>query len=240
LIISSFGKGFYNYLYNKVVVWIIVCFNNTMKQFESVYVAGSSGAGKTTMVNGLRTPGFEDLVVIQKRLITRPHRLRDDLDENQHVSRTEFEAMVAAGAVNPVWDRILENGRVESYGFEIPTTVETRLPVLSANNALLRSPDARTKEFLSRGIGVIATALWDIRWARLEERSPDMSPNEKLVRLSDGGIDPSEYPYPLIVVDTSAFGPSDGQREMQHIIRKVVSGEINHDTWQQYQPSDCL
>src|ERR1700722_3442378 len=109
-----------------------------MKRYESLVVVGSSGTGKTTAVNGLRIPQYADRLVIPHRYITRPQRAGDDLTENSHLSHRAFELNARAGIFSPHWQRILEDERVERYGFDTVAPKDTRLKVYSANNAFLR------------------------------------------------------------------------------------------------------
>lgn len=44
------------------------------RRFDSVVIVGSSGTGKTTLVNGLRTLAYSQNLAIPRRYITRPRR----------------------------------------------------------------------------------------------------------------------------------------------------------------------
>lgn len=194
-----------------------------MKRFRSLVVVGSSGSGKTTLVNGLRTPAFEDRVVIPHRYITRPHRLGDDLVENSHVDHPTFQSRVFAGLIDPHWERLLDGGRVERYGFDATIDADERLRVYSANNAFLRDMNPSVARTLRNGFVVVAMAAQESRNTRLGDRSPDMSDAERAVRLGDSGADMLGASVPIEIVDTTNLSPEEGQLALQAIVGTIVS-----------------
>ncbi len=200
-----------------------------MNRFESIFVFGPSGAGKTTMVNGLRVPEFDKQVYIPPRYITRPKRDGDDMVENRHVSHERFTALVAAGEIALNWDRRLDNGRVERYGFLAKPENDPRLPVYSGNNALLRSREPATVDILRRGVGVAAFADLAIRRERLYERSPDMSPDERNARLGDDSREYLDGPYTVCEIDTTLVTPAGTQEAFRGLVRDVLSGVLAPD-----------
>jgi GTPase SAR1 family protein len=193
-----------------------------MRGFDALVVVGSSGSGKTTLVNGIRSSKFEESVVIPRRYITRPARQGDDHTENLHVDHGTFANLVHAGRINPAWARELDRGRIEQYGFEALGDGEGRLPIYSANNAFLRDRNPSVEGVLVRGFVVVVTASQLTRDSRLAERSPDLSSEERSVRLGDGGegLPLSELPH--AVIDTSMRPPEEGQARFQELIGKVL------------------
>ena len=122
----------------------------TMKKINSIIIVGSSGSGKTTLVNGLRTKKYADKVVVPRRYITRPQRQGDDLIENIHITKEEFEQKLKAGEIDPAWTRELENGRLEQYGFVPIEPGDNRLRIYSGNNAFLRDINSSVQKILNK------------------------------------------------------------------------------------------
>lgn len=188
---------------------------------KSIVVVGSSGAGKTTLVNGLRTPEYAGKVVIPHRYITRPYRQGDDLVENSHLTSEVFQARVKTGAIWPFWNRTLDGGRVERYGFDASEDTG-RVRVYSANNAFLRDQNESVASVLRNGLVIIAMAGQEARDSRLGERSPDMSSAERAIRLGDSGIDILESTVQVEIIDTTNLSPEQGQRALQDIVNTVL------------------
>ena len=145
-----------------------------------IAVVGSSAAGKTTVVNSVRTAiaGSPD-VVIPKRYITRPPRVGDDINENLYIGLPDLFDKVKCGEVTVSWVRNMEAGRTEYYGFE--ETEKKKLALYSANNDFFRHVDVVRQNILVLGV----YAPDEIRKQRLFTRSPDMAAAEVAYRLGD-------------------------------------------------------
>lgn len=189
-----------------------------MKRYDSLVVVGSSGSGKTTLVNGLRTTEYADELVIPVRYITRPARQGDDTIENRHVSHEDFQTGIDNGLIFPHWSRTLDGGRVERYGFD--RVNDGRLKVYSANNAFLRDRNPSVETVLRSGLVVHVMASEIERSNRLRERSPDMAPAERQVRLADGGHDMAHAE--LEIIDTSSLTDVEGQLAIRGIVEQIL------------------
>lgn len=194
-----------------------------MRQYESLVVVGSSGTGKTSIVSGLRAPAYAQHLVIPHRYITRPQRVEDDLVENSHLSHGAFEFNVRAGMVSPHWQRILEDERVERYGFDKAVPTDTRLRVYSANNAFTRDRNETVQCVLASSLVIMLHADADVREQRLGLRSPDMGVAEKAVRLDDTGQDILELDIDLKRIDTSRLSLEEGQLALRGIVDGLVA-----------------
>ncbi|HXE09877.1 MAG TPA: hypothetical protein VN554_00445 [Verrucomicrobiae bacterium] len=187
-----------------------------MKRPTSIIVVGSSGNGKTTLVNGLRA--YEDTFIFPKRYITRPQRKGDDLIENEHVDPARFDELLDAGHLAVAWTRPLGKTRRERYGFETIQPEESRMVVYSANNALLRDETAVVPANLFGDSFIVLVKAPDrVRQERVFGRSPDLRQEEMDIRLQDNGLD--LVPRVDMVIDTHAFNP---QRAVD-LVRKAVS-----------------
>lgn len=186
-------------------------------QHRCIVVVGSSGAGKTTLVNGLRNQKFLDRFTIPKRYVTRPPRAGDDLIENQYVSQEEFDQLVQVGKIWPYWQRELDHGRIEQYGFV--NTSDSKIHIYSANNAFLRDNNKSLDEVLSDAIVFVIESSEHQRGQRLSERSPDMKESERIHRLSDSGLDVREG---NIIIDTTELTPTEGQEYFQQLIETIL------------------
>jgi ribose 1,5-bisphosphokinase PhnN len=197
-----------------------------MKNLESIIVVGSSGAGKTTLVNGVRSFGFANKVVVPRRYITRPRRTGDDLIENSHLNVDEFQNRVSEGRIWPFWSRELEAGRIESYGFRPVDEGDDRLRVYSANNAFLRDQNESVFSVLQDSLIVVAMARPEARRTRLGDRSPDMSSAERAIRLSDSGADMLESWVRVEEIETTNLTPQQGQWAFRRIVNMVLQNSI--------------
>jgi ribose 1,5-bisphosphokinase PhnN len=200
-----------------------------LRQSKSLIVVGSSGAGKTSLVQSVRTPEFEELVSVPLRLTTRERRNDDVVAENWHLSQEEFDERVANGTIWPHWLKPLGDTRSEQYGFDL-TPLASRwnyerpeLTVFSGNNALLRDPHASKFSLLNRSLIVVVTASPEVREARLAARSPDMPAEERAVRLQDDGSDLLSLPFRTLNIDTSDLTTEQGQDAFQSIVRTELS-----------------
>lgn len=187
---------------------------------KSIVVVGTSGSGKTTTVNGLRSANLID-VVIPKRFITRPKRHNDDLAENTHIDIDEFHSGRKSGAVWPSWSRDLGGEKEEWYGFE-PISQGTKLTVFSANNAFIRSSDEIVKDVLATAQIVVVHAPLETRYERLALRSPDMLEHERQKRLSDDSSDILER-EDVIIIDTSVHSEVEAQALLIKIAQDILS-----------------
>lgn len=190
-------------------------------QVKSVFVVGSSASGKTTLVNGLRSPAYRHRVVVPRRFVTRTGRRDDDPSENLHLSHTRFQSRVDAGEIHPYWHRTLEHGRTERYGFESIDKTNHRLRVYSANNALLRDINASVREVLETAILIIVTTRHATREARLSAK--DMPEDERTVRLGDDGKDVLDAGLAARFIDTTDLTPLEGQQALRLIADEVFS-----------------
>ncbi len=177
-----------------------------MKKPRSIIVVGSSGNGKTTLVNGLRH--HEADFAFPKRYITRPQRKSDDLVENKHVTHDDFKQFLQDGHLEVAWQRPLGKDRYERYGFEVVAPDQRKIVVYSANNALLRDKTAILPDsFFDDCFIVLMKADDDIRRQRMLQRSPDIVGEELDVRVRDNGLDLVSKAD--LVIDSGEFKPDE-------------------------------
>lgn len=158
----------------------------------AVVIGGSSGAGKTTTVRLLREVAKLDgrlasRLAFPRRFTTRASRREEDLEESRPVSRPEFQQMVHQGQIDVVWERPMPGAwdEPELYGF---AAHQCPVAVLSANNALLRNPEAVAAAYDAMRI-VVVEAPAEVRLKRLLARSPEMPAAEVQQRVLDEGVD---------------------------------------------------
>lgn len=192
-----------------------------MKTINSIIIVGSSGSGKTTLVNGLRADEYADKVVVPRRYITRPERQGDDLFENIHITKEEFEQKLKSGEIDPAWTRELDNGRLEQYGFVPVEAGDSRLRIYSGNNAFLRDVNPSIRQVLDSAKVVVCIAQPEKRTSRLGDRSPDMSESERAVRLGDSGADTLEFGN-VEIIETTSLTPAEGQKALQALIQQYT------------------
>lgn len=166
-----------------------------LQGIKAVFVVGSSGSGKTTVVNALRSellvdPQLATKVCIPLRAVSRG-RQNDDTLENTHLDFDSFEDKYAQGGLVLYWERYIEfptvaqiaefgpveafkRLRIERYGFLPPE--EGKLPVYSANNAIVTNHQSlRPIDALDNALIVAVNPVYDDdRVKRLIERSPDL------------------------------------------------------------------
>lgn len=194
-----------------------------MKNVESIVIVGSSGTGKSTLVDGLRHPEYEDKVVMPNRYTTRPERMNDNMSENSHISQAGFKEGVKRGVIVPYWMRPMEGDRQERYGFNQIAEDDDRLRVYSANNAFLRHPNDSTRKVLETGLVVVVAASLLERTRRLTQRSPDMDDAERAARLSDDGTDMLNAHSRVEVIHTTSMSAQRGQLALQALIGRVLN-----------------
>ncbi len=194
-----------------------------MRAYESIVVVGSSGVGKTTMVNGVRGPEYAAALFIPGRYVTRPPRSDDDPRENVYVDRDYFEAGVDCGAIYPHWRRALDIGnKTECYGFEKVSDDDNRLRIYSANSAFLRAGNESVKAVLVNALPVMAFAMHEERARRLQERSPDMAAIERRIRLQDTSVDMIALPERWESIATTDLSPAESQEAFRQIVGQVL------------------
>lgn len=115
----------------------------------------------------------------------------------------------------------MDAGRQEQYGFDVVESGDKRLRVYSANNAFLRDINPSVVEVLDSGLVIVAMATAESRDIRLDERSPNMSDAERVVRLSDAGADILMSGVEIEIVETTNLSAVEGQLVLQSIINKL-------------------
>jgi len=147
-----------------------------------IAIIGASGSGKTTVLQAVRNAGF----TVPKRYITRPTRLGDDLEENVCVTKEEFAELQAQGALGLVWQKNMEQDRVEQYGF---AQSEAELTILAGNNALWKNREkVQPAGALRNTLWIKVVAPLEVRAERLQKRSPDLfadKPEEAAFRVGE-------------------------------------------------------
>lgn len=163
-----------------------------LQSIRSIVVVGPSGAGKSSFVDSARewlaTPdGQASPLVIPRRIVSRPQRANDNLNENDFAATPEEFIRKSQGGIR--WQRKmdLEGNRVERYAFE--AVPEGKVALYSANEAFLESDsnlEGIGEDFFEHALIVYIYALPHIREKRLLERSPDImrdKPEEAARRL---------------------------------------------------------
>jgi dephospho-CoA kinase len=173
-----------------------------------VVVVGASGAGKSTLVAAVRGAGLPS-VDVPRRIVTRAPRGDGPLEslENEHVSHEEFARRVHAGLIALHWERHMDAGRVERYGFPPPRPGV--LPVYSANNSIPPVSGAFV-------VGVVAPDA--VREARIRKRSPGLAPAEVAHRLADSAL-----PACHALLENHGALEELAQREIVRLIEEVLA-----------------
>lgn len=186
-------------------------------EISKIIFVGSSLVGKTTLIDTLRgaisqNEKMASTFEIPKRVTTRTSRENDNFQENQFVSKEQFEEMVADGRIKIHWTKKLGSEEEERYGFlEIE---DGKMPIYSANNALVNNEESLApSDFLRDALVVAVYSPDSLRKERMGERSPDLlrdRPEEAAARLADKAI--SMYPEAhLVVKNFGRYQDSAGQ-----------------------------
>lgn len=162
----------------------------------ALVIAGSSGAGKTTTVRLLRevtriNPQLSSTIAFPCRYTTRGGRNQEDYEESKVVGRSTFQSLLEFGHIDVAWERPMPGAWAEPelYGF---AKHQRPIAILSANNALLRSPSVIAKVY-EEVLTVVIEAPADLRLKRLQTRSPEMPEAEMRHRVLDEGLDIRKY-----------------------------------------------
>ncbi|MBK9033930.1 MAG: hypothetical protein IPL61_22130 [Myxococcales bacterium] len=181
---------------------------------RALAIIGGSGAGKTTLVDGVRAAAIAGVVVPERR-VTRPPRRGDHPAEAAHRDAAAFAAEVAAGVLRPSWQRRL-GGRVERYGFV--AAPGARLLVYSGNAALVDAAAALTPpDALADALVVAVVAPSAVRAARLAARSPDLDPAERAARLAEAA------PPAHAIIDNGGDDPAPAIAALLALVRAAVA-----------------
>lgn len=162
-----------------------------LSRISAVVVIGSSGAGKTTLVNHVKRS--YEWIESPLRYITRPIRKNDDTSENAHLPLTEFLEKTENGEISLHWVRQMV-GKVEQYGFA--KADPAKFTMYSGNNAIV---DRITELGLDTILIIGIYAPDDQRRSRLQARSPDFSEAELSHRLGDSAD--NVFPLSHLVID---------------------------------------
>lgn len=186
-----------------------------LRNIHGIVVVGSSGAGKTTLVNELRKYSLN--IEIPRRYTTRPIRKNDDLTENQHETSEEFKEKINNGEIGIHWERVMdEDGRKECYGFA--KTDQKKLSIYSGNNDLLSSIENQT--FLILGI----YAPDKLREERLDTRSPDIDEKEKTHRLKD--LSSHIFPSSHLIIKNDKENQTNALEDIVKLVKSIVKWRL--------------
>jgi ribose 1,5-bisphosphokinase PhnN len=194
----------------------------TLSEVRSILVVGPSNSGKTTMVNMMRDM-VDGVFEVPKRILTRPMRENDDLNENKFVDVDEFKRLTKGGLA---WNRNAGEGTTEWYGF--PPASEGKIAIYSANSSILES-DAEVvsadPDFFSHTLIVYVNAPIEVLEERMHRRSPDLfrdRPKEVHMRLHEVFVSPRTH----ILVDHSDNSFDTLERSARLIIGAVQEVKI--------------
>ncbi len=199
---------------------------DNLREIDSIIIVGSSGAGKSTIVDHMREfskkEGLE-LFDYPKRVVTRPQRENDNTLENEFATdESDFQEKTSGGIR---WQRQmdLEGNRTEQYGFR--PAKPNSIPVYSANNAILReyaNLESTNDNFLDNALIILVYADDETRSERLNERSPDLvnqKPEEVAMRLGDRAI--SEYPKAHILIRNHEHFEDTAKSTAEYILEAI-------------------
>lgn len=198
-----------------------------LQEVNSIVFVGSSLAGKSTMIDSIREvlsedPQLAEAFSIPKRIVTRPQRENDNLQENIFRTPEEFIEMTDSGEVSLSWVRKMEKDRTEKYGFE-PAKPNT-IPIYSANNAIINNQETVLPPGeLTSSLVISVYAPDKTREERLLDRSPDLvadKPEEAAYRLSDKAI--NMYPHAHIQVNNFGRFSERTPKDVVHLLRGLV------------------
>jgi ribose 1,5-bisphosphokinase PhnN len=181
-------------------VWIDVGNLKALSDLRSVLVVGPSNSGKTTMVNMMRKV-VDGIFEVPKRIMTRPIRENDDMNENQFAATEEEFKRLTAGGI--AWNRDMGDGRTEWYGFP-PATIG-KIPIYSASSSILETNAeviSSDPDFLEHTLIIFVNAPIEVLEKRMHERSADLfaeHPKEVNMRLHEVFVSPRTH----IIVDHS-------------------------------------
>lgn len=192
---------------------------------ERLFVIGSSGVGKISLVNYIRDNAAcyrHGLLQVPLRYITRPARKNDDVVENCHVNHEAFQTHVQDGTIDFHWQRDLGADTYERYGFAAAR--KNIMPLYSCNMALVKDGNGLAPaDTLENGLIIGVYAANEMRVDRFSKRSPDVLANRKEAekRLSD---DPAiVFEKSHIVLDNS-YPLEDVGREFVTFLEKLFEG----------------
>lgn len=198
-----------------------------LQEINSVIFIGSSFTGKTTLVDAIRQAVKEDPklamhINVPKRVVTRPKRENDNLDENDFASYEEFDQMLQSGKIKVHWTRKMEGVRTEQYGFLSPK--DGTIPIYSANNAVINNKESlQPSHLLDNALVIAVYAPENIRKNRLLKRSPDLikkKPEEARYRLSDKAS--NMLPSAHIVVRNYGKNMDQSKKDILELMRLVI------------------
>jgi ribose 1,5-bisphosphokinase PhnN len=192
-----------------------------LAEVDGVVIVGSTGAGKSTLVDAVRAADLAG-VDVPLRLITRPARHADSLVENAYVTDAQLDAELRRGALAMVWPRHL-GGHTVRYAFRRPRA--GALAVYSANNAIV-GPGSRVEPpaALARALIVGIYADDAVRTERTQLRSPDLweRPDELADRLGDPAATVEAHAH--LIVDNHGPGEQHAPHDLVELVRAIEAG----------------
>lgn len=190
---------------------------------QAVIIVGSSGAGKTTLVNFIKNETDlveKGIVTVPKRFITREKRDGDDLDENKHVTWDVFLAGTMDGTIPVFWERNLGGEKKERYGFEsVPDS--SSITLYSANNAMVEPGSGLSPTNLLENALIIGLHVPDAeRWERFSKDIITKETAQANIRKSDHADNVFKY-ADLIIRNNKGMLEQTGQ-SLERILRKLA------------------